>query len=569
MSRSADARRDGRGSWRRLVGGLAIVLLGGLVILGPSRLFDVEGFRTGWDEGTADRSLSALFIASEIAAGVAQVALAIVVIRFARRWRGKTRPWLPMLLAALVVSSGLVHLLDVVLLWYPVHRADVLLKLVVAGLSSTVLFAFVTRVPRLAQVLDRRNGAGSAADTTRLEEMRRELEVARAAAREHAAQSETMQEFAERNLRALERMSSLLIESSPQGQILIDSKGCIVLFNRMAERIFGYERREVLGRAIEVLVPERFHADHVRQRSAYVGSPSAREMGAGRDLFGVRKDGTEVPVEIGLNPVETPAGPGVLASVIDITNRRRAESELRNYADALAATNLELEQFAQFASHDLQEPLRKLVSFSKLLAEDVPDGLPDDAKRDLEYIVDAAQRMRELVRGLLDLANSSRGEIVDARVDLGECARAALEALSERVAERSAVVRLEPLPVVTGDRRLLTQVFQNLIANAVKFQAPGAQPEVRVDATQAGGDVEVVVTDNGIGIPAEYREVVFRPFKRLHGRGHYEGAGIGLALCQKVVARHGGRIWVTSEPGKGAEFHFTIPGHRTRGETIR
>jgi len=356
-----------------------------------------------------------------------------------------------------------------------------------------------------------------------------------------------------------------IVDSSPTAQIMVDEHGHITLFNRMAERIFGYERAEVLGEPVELLVPDEQRDPHRVQRTAFARRPAARAMGANRELFGLRKDGSRVPVEIGLMPVTLGDATNVLASVIDITTRKQVEQSLQDYADALTRSNQELEYFAQFASHDLQEPLRKLTAFSSLLAEDMGDDLPESAKRDLEYIIDAAARMRSLVRGLLDLSRSGRRDMLVTEVDLGECCGDALETLSMRIEETGADVRVGELPTVQGDRALLTQLFQNLIGNALKFTRAGERPRVWVscatdepDVAPAEGPV-LCVADNGIGIDEQQLDSVFTPFRRLHGRGEYPGAGIGLAICNKVVERHRGRIWVTSEAGRGSRFLFTLP----------
>ncbi|MGD8452838.1 MAG: ATP-binding protein [Phycisphaerae bacterium] len=233
-------------------------------------------------------------------------------------------------------------------------------------------------------------------------------------------------------------------------------------------------------------------------------------------------------------------------------------AQLSEANEALAQKNAELDEFSYVASHDIQEPLRKLISFSELLRGDLGGDLPEAAAKDLDYITDAARRMQTLVQDLLKLSRAGRTELKRTRVSLGECVDRALTALAGRIEQTSAEVTCDDLPEVDGDITLLTQLYQNLIGNALKF-VPGEQrPAVHVTAERSNGGWTLGVRDNGIGIAPEYAEQIFSPFKRLHGRSEYEGSGIGLAICRKTVERHGGRIWVESQPGDGAHFRFTL-----------
>jgi signal transduction histidine kinase len=228
----------------------------------------------------------------------------------------------------------------------------------------------------------------------------------------------------------------------------------------------------------------------------------------------------------------------------------------------LVALNAELDDFTHMASHDLQEPLRTLVAFGDLLRKDLGQLLPERAARDLGFIADAAKRMQTLIRDLLALSRAGRVTKKREKVSLDECAHRALEALAMRVKETGADVTRAELPEVWGDSMLLTQLYQNLIGNALKF-CENQHPLIHLTVEERDGDQIFGVQDNGIGIEPKYVQQIFQPFRRLHGRAEYEGSGIGLAICRKIVERHGGKIWVESEPGKGAHFRFTI-SHRRR-----
>jgi PAS domain S-box-containing protein len=341
------------------------------------------------------------------------------------------------------------------------------------------------------------------------------------------------------------------VESSPNGMVMIDQTGKIILVNREIERLFGYTRDQLIGEPIERLVPERLRGRHPELRTDFFTTPQARAMGAGRDLFGRRRDGVEIPVEIGLNPIETEEGLFVLASVVDISERKRAEAELRR-------SNAELEQFAYVASHDLQEPLRMVANYTQLLAKRYRGKLGSDADEFIHFAVDGALRMQQLIADLLAYSRvGTRGKPL-APTDCEAVLARALADLKLTVQQSGAVVTHDPLPTVLGDETQLGQLFQNLLANALKFHGPEA-PRVHVSAEVNEADWRFTVRDNGIGIAPEHTERIFVIFQRLHTAAEYPGTGIGLAICKKIVERHGGRLWVESEPGKGTAFRFTIP----------
>ena len=244
--------------------------------------------------------------------------------------------------------------------------------------------------------------------------------------------------------------------------------------------------------------------------------------------------------------------------ISDISERKQAEEELERKAKELAASNAELEQFAYAASHDLQEPLRMISGYTQLLARRYRGKLDSEADEFMRFTIEGTERLQALIRDLLSFSRVGREALTLERVNLEECARTSLTNLQAAVEETAAQVELTPLPVVQGQRSQLIQLFQNLIGNAVKYHGDDP-PRVRVSAEKRGGEWLFAVQDNGIGIAPEFRDQVFEIFRRLHGRSQYSGTGIGLAICKKIVESHGGRIWVESEDGRGATFHFTLP----------
>ena len=249
----------------------------------------------------------------------------------------------------------------------------------------------------------------------------------------------------------------------------------------------------------------------------------------------------------------------------DITARKRGEAELRRAHDELAKkaeelqrSNAELEQFAYVASHDLQEPLRMVSSYTQLLAKRYGDRLDTDAKEFMHYTVDGAARMKQLIEDLLAYSRVGTKGKDFKPVSVEAPLKRAITNLHAAISESGAAVTWDSLPTVEADEVQLAQLFQNLMGNALKFRG-GAVPRIHVSAAQEAGEWRFTVADNGIGIEPQYFERIFMLFQRLHTMGQYPGTGIGLAICKKVVERHGGRIWVSSVPGEGSQFHFTLP----------
>ncbi|WP_143544092.1 sensor histidine kinase [Rhodopirellula sp. MGV] len=234
----------------------------------------------------------------------------------------------------------------------------------------------------------------------------------------------------------------------------------------------------------------------------------------------------------------------------EIQTRKETEAEL-------AKMNQDLESFVSIASHDLQEPLRNIISYADLLKQDLGDNLSTDAHQDLAFITSATGRMQRLINDLLTFSRTSRHDATFCPTPLDECVNEALEILHQRIQDSNCTIERTPLPELAVDATLLVQLYQNLISNAIKF-TDHENSVIQITAKQVDGVWVMSVCDNGIGIKEEFAEQIFSPFKRLHGMSEYEGTGIGLAICQKVVEHHDGRIWVTSQPGKGSQFHFTL-----------
>jgi PAS domain S-box-containing protein len=347
------------------------------------------------------------------------------------------------------------------------------------------------------------------------------------------------------------------VEASPGGILMVAAAGEILLANAEAERLFGYAHGELLGQSVEKLVPGRFRQAHAEHRAGYNAAPVRRRVEDRPELYGLRKNGSEFPLEIGLNPVQTASGTQTLIAVVDVTARKEAERAAAEYTRELQRSNAELEQFAYIAAHDLQEPLRMVASYTELLRERYQGKLDEKADKYIGYAVDGAQRMQHLLNDLLAYSRVGTRAKALQPTDAEAVLTAVLRGLQKAVESNQAVIVREKLPLVQADEVQLGQVFQNLIGNALKFHGERV-PQIRVSAEAVGKMVRFAVADNGIGMEKESSGRIFQMFQRLHTRDEYDGSGIGLAIAKKIVERHGGEIWFESVPGQGTTFYFTI-----------
>lgn len=344
----------------------------------------------------------------------------------------------------------------------------------------------------------------------------------------------------------------LALESTPTGMVMVDRQGRIVLVNGEAARLFGYTQAELTGRLIEILVPQRYRAAHPVQRDGFFASPSAkRPLGHGRDLFAQRKDGSEVPVEIGITRIAGEKEMFAVAAITDISERKNVEKALRRTVE-------ELEGFAYTISHDLRAPLRAIQGYAHTVAVKMRGRADGETLAMLDRIDGAAIRMDRLIQDVLSYSAIARHPIVAEPVSLDEIVSGVIAVSPEL--QRSGVGVRGALGVVMGQPSLLTQIVSNLLTNAVKFLPPDRAPVIEVWTEDPGGNtLRLVVSDNGEGIPAEHLERIFKPLERLPAAGRREGTGIGLAIVRRAAERMDGRAGATSRPGEGSRFWVELP----------
>lgn len=403
---------------------------------------------------------------------------------------------------------------------------------------------------------------------------------------ERRAAERALEEMTEQRKKAKSRESEnmrfrALLEAAPDAIIEVDREGRIVLLNKVAEQLFGYEREELLGQLVEILVPANVRAGHHKHRQTYWVHPSTRPMGTGLKLEGQRKDGSLFPVEISLSPLQFEEDFRVSAFIRDVSERRLAEEELRRvqaaYTEELAAKNSELEarneeveranhlksEFLSGMSHELRTPLHTIVGFTELLEEETQGPLNDKQRRFIRHIHKDSQHLLALINEVLDLSRIESG-----RLELQREAFPLIEALDESVSSIRPCCDAKSIQIeikashgsdLYADRLRFKQILFNLLSNAAKFTPE--QGRIWVEAFRRESFVEVSVTDTGIGIPASQHQSVFDKFYQVGRRqaGGLEGTGLGLAITRHLVEEHGGSIHLESEPGKGSRFTFTIP----------
>jgi len=351
--------------------------------------------------------------------------------------------------------------------------------------------------------------------------------------------------------KAEEKFHSLL-DSAPDATVIVNEQGLIQMTNTQTEKLFGYTRDQLLGKPVEILIPNELRSKHVHHRASFAKSSKVRAMGVGIELNAVKMDGSMFPVEISLSPIQTEEGMLISASVRDISHRKALENELKK-------TNTELEAFTYSVSHDLRAPLRGIIGFTSVLEEEYGDKLDDEAKRITTIIKDNTIKMGMLIDDLLSFSRTGRQEINKTDINTTVMVHEIMEELTEQTKAGQIKWDIGKLLPLKGDISTIRQVWINLLSNAIKYTGNRMNPHIEIGSWAENGYTVCYVKDNGVGFDEVYKDKLFKVFQRLHDAGDFDGTGVGLALVEKIVSKHGGRVWAEGKINEGATFYFALP----------
>lgn len=518
-----------------------------------------HGYCIGWWT-----PLVSVFVVADLLIFFSYFSMPVGLLYFAKRRQDFPYKWLLWMYAAFILSCGSTHLMDVVVLWRPFYGVDALLKALTALVSVATAFAMWPLLPHALRLPSphqlRQSNLALEAEIT-------ERKRAEAALKE-------AKEAAEAGLIEERILMASIVESSEDAIIAESLSGIVTSWNQGATRMLGYSAEEMMGRSLLETVVAELRSEEEGILSTIASGGSIKHVESTR----VRKDGIRIAVSVSVSPVRNKAGEIVGAAKIlrDITERKAAEAKIvelnssleiriRERTSELRAANEELEAFAYAVSHDLRAPLRGMLSFSNILADEHAENLVPDARECVEHITRASRNMGQLIDGLLTLSRVTRGALQREPVNLSDMAERLREELQRAEPQRSVAWDIEPNLTVHGDGRLLESVMRNLIGNSWKYTAKCVAPRITVAARADGSSRGVCVSDNGAGFDMAFAEQLFQPFRRLHRQDEFPGLGIGLATVLRIIHRHGGSIQASGEPDRGASFWFTLPVPETGG----
>ena len=513
-----------------------------------------------------------LHVLSDVFIALAYYSIPLLLIYFIRQRKDVPFKSIFILFSLFILSCGTTHVMSIWTLWYPAYWLSGLIKAITAIISLYTAFKLI---PILPQALALRSPKELEAANQALAREIDNRQQAEMALQQLNQELEAKIEQGTAELRQSQERLQAIIDNTSNVIYLKDIQGRYLLINRQFEKLFHITKEQIIGKIDSEIFPSEIAAAFMSNDRKIL----AAEMPLEFEETVPQDDGlhTYLSIKVPFWDTERKAY-GVCGISTDITERKRTETLLKQAQQVLHKTNAELErrveqrtaeltrsnqeleQFAYIVSHDLQEPLRKMKSFSQLLARECQGQLTenDKAQRYLDYIIDAADRQQKMIRALLVYSRLGRQDSNQVAVDLNLVVEKVLEDLSIPIAETGATIIFRDLPTIRASPTQMAQLFLNLIGNGIKFQGE-ALPIIQIEARLQQSEWLISVQDNGIGIKPKYTERIFQIFQRLHSRSEYPGTGIGLAICRKIVESHSGSIWVASEPGQGSIFYFTLP----------
>ena len=473
-----------------------------------------------------------LHVTSDACIGFAYYCIPLVLVYFIRKRKDLPFPGIFWLFSAFILLCGTSHLMSILVIWHPVYNAEGYVKAATAVVSLATLGALVFYLPRGLELV---STAQLAAQNQKLSEMVVESE--------------------ERGRVTL----AAVVDNVFDGIITIGEDGRIKSFNAGCARLFGYAPEEAIGQDLKMLMPPPYQAEHDGYLKHYLDTGIAKLIGTGgREFAGLRKDGTIFPLDLSINTFTLDGTRYFTGCLRDVTTQKAASAEREKLLERLTQSNAELERFAYVASHDMQEPVRMMFSFSQLLEQAYAGVLDQDGREYLRIIGSSAHRMRNMIRDLMDYARLDGERQNFASIDLCQALTSVEENLHQLISETGAVITCGTLPKVHGSAVQLMRLLQNLIINAIKYQPADQTPRLHLSTSQENGETVFHLQDNGIGIAPAFIDEIFKPFRRLHTWDQVQGSGLGLPVCRKIVEAHGGRIWALSVPGEGTRISFTL-----------
>ena len=480
-----------------------------------------------------------LHVCSDAAIALAYFCIPGVLIYFIRKRTDMPFPAVFWLFGAFILLCGTTHILSIWVLWHPDYYLEGAVKALTALASIGTFLALIPLVPQALAI----------PSPAQMNEANAKLQAAN-------TELERLYKLTEEKGRVT---LDAVVNNVLDGIITIDEQGHIESFNKACERIFGYTADEVMGRNIKMLMPEPYQSGHDGYLTNYMTTGLPKIIGtAGREVSARRKSGDVFPIDLSVSAFAIDGVRHFSGIVRDITKAKLAEESRQRLLLRLMESNTELERFAYVASHDMQEPLRMVLNFSQIVLKDYHDRLDEEGREYLKIVGDSAMRMRDMVQDLLEYARLGTDGLNVGDVDLGLELTHVMENLGGLIDESRAHITHDPLPAVRGSAVQLMRLMQNLIANAIKYHKPDLAPLVHVGVHETPEHWEISVADNGMGIDPAFVEQIFEPFRRLHTWDAIKGSGLGLAVGRKIAESHGGRIWVTSRPGEGSTFYFTV-----------